>query len=72
MALLYDAVIAFAETTKSIQYVPQPLDCKLDADNVQEDGSTFKNYMRSVNYNSILKILIPDAHFGLLGISQYM
>lgn len=48
MALLYDAVIAFAETTKNMQYIPQPLDCKLEADNVQEDGSTFKNYMRSV------------------------
>uniref|UniRef100_A0A1I8NN53 Glutamate receptor ionotropic, kainate 2 n=1 Tax=Stomoxys calcitrans TaxID=35570 RepID=A0A1I8NN53_STOCA len=51
MALLYDAVIAFAETTKHIQYMPQPLDCKLDADNVQEDGSTFKNYMRSLDFD---------------------
>lgn len=49
MALIYDAVIAFAEATKYIQYMPQALNCSSLADNVQTDGSTFKNYMRSVS-----------------------
>lgn len=53
MALIYDAVIAFAETTKHIHYMPQALNCSSFSDNVQEDGSTFKNYMRSVCKNII-------------------
>lgn len=50
MALTYDAIQVFAETTKKLVYNPQPLNCSEYSDHVQPDGSTFKNYMRSV-YN---------------------
>ncbi|XP_067619829.1 glutamate receptor ionotropic, kainate 2-like isoform X8 [Eurosta solidaginis] len=47
MALTYDAVQVFAETTKNLVYRPQPLNCSDQSDQVQPDGSTFRNYMRS-------------------------
>ncbi|XP_067619826.1 glutamate receptor ionotropic, kainate 2-like isoform X5 [Eurosta solidaginis] len=49
MALTYDAVQVFAETTKNLVYRPQPLNCSDQSDQVQPDGSTFRNYMRSIN-----------------------
>ncbi|XP_036343977.1 glutamate receptor ionotropic, kainate 2-like isoform X2 [Rhagoletis pomonella] len=49
MALTYDAVQVFAETTRSLIYRPQPLNCSDSSDLVQPDGSTFRNYMRSIN-----------------------
>ncbi|CAD6992159.1 unnamed protein product [Ceratitis capitata] len=51
MALTYDAIQVFAETTKKLVYNPQPLNCSEYSDHVQPDGSTFKNYMRSININ---------------------
>lgn len=59
MALTYDAVRVIAETTNFLPYQPQQLNCSERHDNVQPDGSTFKNYMRSVkiNWNQII------AHF---------
>lgn len=50
MALTYDAVRVIAETTKNLPYEPQMLNCSERHDNVQPDGSTFRNYMRSVSY----------------------
>jgi len=51
MALTYDAVRVIAETTKHLPYQPQMLNCSERHDNVQPDGSTFRNYMRSVGKN---------------------
>ncbi|XP_016977534.1 glutamate receptor ionotropic, kainate 2 [Drosophila rhopaloa] len=48
MALTYDAVRVIAETTKHLPYQPQMLNCSERHDNVQPDGSTFRNYMRSL------------------------
>lgn len=48
MALTYDAVVAFAETTKHLQYTPHALNCSDFSIDALEDGTTFKNYMRSV------------------------
>ncbi|KAH8409836.1 hypothetical protein KR222_009343, partial [Zaprionus bogoriensis] len=48
MALTYDAVRVFAETTNLLPYQPQQLNCSLSHDNVQPDGSTFRNYMRTL------------------------
>ncbi|KAH8384049.1 hypothetical protein KR009_011866 [Drosophila setifemur] len=48
MALTYDAVRVIAETTKHLPYQPQMLNCSERHDNVQRDGSTFRNYMRSL------------------------
>ncbi|KAM7360463.1 glutamate receptor IID [Cochliomyia hominivorax] len=64
MALIYDAVIAFAETTKHIHYMPQPLNCSSYSDNVQEDGSTFKNYMRSllIDKNTLTGNIFFEGH----------
>nr|XP_017102043.2 glutamate receptor ionotropic, kainate 2 [Drosophila bipectinata] len=47
MALTYDAVRVIAETTKNLPYEPQMLNCSDRHDNVQPDGSTFRNFMRS-------------------------
>uniref|UniRef100_A0A1A9VGY6 Ionotropic glutamate receptor C-terminal domain-containing protein n=1 Tax=Glossina austeni TaxID=7395 RepID=A0A1A9VGY6_GLOAU len=55
MALTYDAVIAFAETTKHLQYTPHALNCSDFSIDVLEDGTTFKNYMRSVPFSAALK-----------------
>ncbi|TDG50484.1 hypothetical protein AWZ03_003073 [Drosophila navojoa] len=49
MALTYDAVRVIAETTNFLPYQPQQLNCSERHDNVQPDGSTFKNYMRSLD-----------------------
>ncbi|XP_053947507.1 glutamate receptor ionotropic, kainate 2-like [Anastrepha ludens] len=49
MAMTYDAVQVFAETTKNLVYRPQPLNCSDRSNEVQRDGSTFRNYMRSIN-----------------------
>ncbi|XP_037930039.1 glutamate receptor ionotropic, kainate 2-like, partial [Teleopsis dalmanni] len=49
MALTYDAIQVFAETTKHLIYNPQPLNCSDTNDNVQNDGSTFGNYMKSLD-----------------------
>ncbi|KAL9893324.1 glutamate receptor ionotropic, kainate 2-like isoform 1-T1 [Glossina fuscipes fuscipes] len=48
MALIYDAVVAFAETTKYLHYAPHALNCSDFSIDVLEDGTTFKNYMRSI------------------------
>lgn len=48
MALTYDAVQVFAASTKNLVYRPQALNCSEQSNQVQTDGSTFKNYMRSV------------------------
>jgi len=49
MALTYDAVRVIAETTNNMPYQPQQLNCSERHDNVQPDGSTFRNYMRTVS-----------------------
>ncbi|XP_043065157.1 uncharacterized protein LOC108093341 [Drosophila ficusphila] len=49
MALTYDAVRVIAETTKRMPYQPQSLNCSERHDNVQPDGSSFRNYMRSLD-----------------------
>ncbi|XP_018784659.1 PREDICTED: glutamate receptor ionotropic, kainate 2 isoform X2 [Bactrocera latifrons] len=49
MAITYDAVQVFAESTKNLVYRPQALNCSEQSNQVQADGSTFKNYMRSIN-----------------------
>lgn len=51
MALTYDAVRVIAETTNHLPYQPQQLNCSERHDNVQPDGSTFRNYMRTVKSN---------------------
>ncbi|KAH8278398.1 hypothetical protein KR018_002389 [Drosophila ironensis] len=48
MALTYDAVRVIGETTKHLPYQPEMLNCSERHDNVQRDGSTFRNYMRSL------------------------
>lgn len=48
MALTYDALQLIAETTKHISLKAEPLNCTDRSDGVTEDGSTFKNYVRSV------------------------
>lgn len=48
MALTYDAVRVIAETTNNMPYQPQQLNCSERHDNVQPDGSTFRNYMRTL------------------------
>ncbi|XP_034489043.1 glutamate receptor ionotropic, kainate 2, partial [Drosophila innubila] len=48
MALTYDAVRVIAETTNNLPYQPQQLNCSERHDNVQRDGSTFRNYMRTM------------------------
>lgn len=52
MALTYDAIQLFAETTKHIPIKPTALNCTDRSDSVRDDGSTFKNYMRSVSQTS--------------------
>lgn len=54
MALTYDAVQVFAAITKKLIYRPQALNCSEESNQVQTDGSTFKNYMRSVFVELIL------------------
>ncbi|KAL9893323.1 glutamate receptor ionotropic, kainate 2-like isoform 2-T2 [Glossina fuscipes fuscipes] len=49
MALTYDAVQLIVETTKHISLKAEPLNCTDRSDGVTEDGSTFKNYVRSLN-----------------------
>lgn len=48
MALTYDAIQLFSETSKLIPIKTIPLNCTDRTNNAQDDGSTFKNYMRSV------------------------
>ncbi|XP_017845731.1 glutamate receptor ionotropic, kainate 2 isoform X1 [Drosophila busckii] len=48
MALTYDAVRVIAEASKLVPYQPAQLNCSERHDNVQPDGSTFRNYMRSL------------------------
>ncbi|XP_060649069.1 glutamate receptor ionotropic, kainate 2 [Drosophila nasuta] len=48
MALTYDAVRVIAETTNNMPYQPQQLNCSERHDVVQQDGSTFRNYMRTL------------------------
>ncbi|KAH8310302.1 hypothetical protein KR044_000643, partial [Drosophila immigrans] len=48
MALAYDAVRVIAETTNKLPYQPQQLNCTERHDVVQQDGSTFRNYMRTM------------------------
>lgn len=48
MALTYDAVQLFAETAKNLGVEPVSLNCSNLMDGAREDGSTFKNYMRTV------------------------
>ena len=52
MALTYDAVQLFAETSKHLSLQPVSLNCSNTVEGAREDGSTFKNYMRSVRYNN--------------------
>uniref|UniRef100_T1GVY8 Uncharacterized protein n=1 Tax=Megaselia scalaris TaxID=36166 RepID=T1GVY8_MEGSC len=46
MALLYDGVLLFAESCKSIEYFPIQLDC---SNSVWDKGSTYKNYLALLN-----------------------
>lgn len=48
MALTYDSVQLFAETTKHLTVRNVPLNCSDRSESVLDDGSTFKNYMRTV------------------------
>ncbi|XP_036341414.1 glutamate receptor ionotropic, kainate 2 [Rhagoletis pomonella] len=49
MALIYDSVQLFAETTKYLTVQTVPLNCSDRSESVLDDGSTFKNYMRTLN-----------------------
>ncbi|XP_017471392.1 PREDICTED: glutamate receptor ionotropic, kainate 2 [Rhagoletis zephyria] len=49
MALIYDSVQLFAETTKYLTVQTAPLNCSDRSESVLDDGSTFKNYMRTLN-----------------------
>ncbi|XP_054091991.1 glutamate receptor ionotropic, kainate 2 isoform X3 [Zeugodacus cucurbitae] len=48
MALTYDSVQLFAETTKHLRVRNVPLNCSDRSESVLDDGSTFKNYMRTL------------------------
>lgn len=48
MALSYDSVQLFAETTKYLPVRNAPLNCSDRSESVLDHGSTFKNYMRTV------------------------
>ncbi|XP_018784602.1 PREDICTED: glutamate receptor ionotropic, kainate 2 isoform X2 [Bactrocera latifrons] len=48
MALTYDAVQLFAETTKHLTVRNVPLNCSDRSESVLDDGSSFKNYMRTL------------------------
>ncbi|XP_073816653.1 glutamate receptor ionotropic, kainate 2-like [Musca autumnalis] len=52
MALTYDAIQLFAETTKYIPLNPEPIKCTEHGDSVATDGSTFKNFMRSMKMDA--------------------
>ncbi|XP_067619820.1 glutamate receptor ionotropic, kainate 2-like isoform X2 [Eurosta solidaginis] len=49
MALTFDSVQLFAETTKHLAVQTLPLNCSDRSESVLDDGSTFKNYMRTLN-----------------------
>lgn len=54
MALTYDAIQLFAATTKEIPIRPIPLNCTDRSDSVKDDGTTFKNYMRTVSISTVM------------------
>lgn len=54
MALLYDGVLAFAETSKHVELYPIQLDC---SDSVWDKGSTYKNYLAMV-----IMLITTDIH----------
>lgn len=49
MALTYDAVQLFAETLKNLPFKPISQNCSQRTESVRDDGSSFKNYMRTVS-----------------------
>ncbi|XP_053947504.1 glutamate receptor ionotropic, kainate 2 isoform X2 [Anastrepha ludens] len=49
MALVYDSVQLFAETTKYLTVQTVAMNCSDRSESVLDDGSTFKNYMRTLN-----------------------
>ncbi|CAD6992161.1 glutamate receptor ionotropic, kainate 2 isoform X2 [Ceratitis capitata] len=49
MALSYDSVQLFAETTKYLPVRNAPLNCSDRSESVLDHGSTFKNYMRTLH-----------------------
>ncbi|XP_018784604.1 PREDICTED: glutamate receptor ionotropic, kainate 2 isoform X4 [Bactrocera latifrons] len=67
MALTYDAVQLFAETTKHLTVRNVPLNCSDRSESVLDDGSSFKNYMRTNKpYASLV-----ESYEKLEGNSQY-
>ncbi|KAH8409835.1 hypothetical protein KR222_009321, partial [Zaprionus bogoriensis] len=48
MALTYDAVQLFAETLKNLPFKPVSQNCSQRTESVRDDGSSFKNYMRTL------------------------
>lgn len=48
MALTYDAVQLFAETLKNLPFKPISQNCSQRTESVRDDGSSFKNYMRTL------------------------
>ncbi|EDW67686.1 uncharacterized protein Dvir_GJ24289 [Drosophila virilis] len=48
MALTYDAVQLFAETLKNLPVKPVSQNCSQRTESVRDDGSSFKNYMRTL------------------------
>ncbi|XP_017844827.1 glutamate receptor ionotropic, kainate 2 [Drosophila busckii] len=48
MALTFDAVQLFAETLKNLPFSPMPQNCSQRTESVRDDGSSFKNYMRTL------------------------
>lgn len=49
MALTFDAVQLFAETLKNLPFKPVSQNCSQRTESVRDDGSSFKNYMRTVS-----------------------
>lgn len=55
MALLYDGVKMFAETSMNTDIFPGPLDCETS---VWTEGSTYRNYLEMVSSDPIFLHLI--------------
>jgi len=81
MALTYDAVQLFAQTLKNLPFKPVPQNCSQRTESVRDDGSSFKNYMRTVNrkggisykiVNIIVLVIIIAAPHGTFAYGSHL
>ncbi|KAH8381769.1 hypothetical protein KR009_000049 [Drosophila setifemur] len=61
MALTYDAVQLFAETLKNLPFKPVSQNCSMRSEHVRDDGSSFKNYMRTLRLTE--RVLTGPIYF---------